>query len=51
MDYIIYEFKISDIQEAQDWINVKGKMGYRIVDFHYYNNFVRYTLERPGLGK
>jgi hypothetical protein len=49
-DYRIYVFKLSEVQEAEDWLNERSVLGYKIVDTHYYEYdgapYVRYTMER-----
>ena len=50
-EYRIYVFKLTEVQEAQDFINEKSKNGYsyRITNIHYYSEledkYVRYTME------
>lgn len=48
--YIIYNFKLSDIQNAEDWINRKAEIGFKIINIHYHDvkgeAEVRYTLEK-----
>ena len=49
-EYIIYTFKLSNVQEAEEWINRKAEIGFKIINIYYYENNeetqVRYTLEK-----
>ncbi len=49
-EYKFYLFKLIDLQEAEDWINEKASLGYRIINIHHYFidnvEYVRYTMER-----
>jgi len=49
-EYIIYTFKLSEVRETEEWINIKSEKGFKIINIHYHEidnePQVRYTLER-----
>lgn len=51
-EYIIYTFKLADVQETEDWINRKSEIGFKIINIHYHKidevEYARYTLEKEN---
>jgi|JI61114DRNA_FD_contig_21_1680394_length_311_multi_2_in_0_out_0_1 hypothetical protein len=47
--YVILTFEVKNVIEAEDWLNNKGRDGYKIINIHYHiisgTELVRYTLE------
>ena len=48
--YGVYNFKLSQINEMQDFMNGKGEIGFKVINTHYYTlsdeDYVRIIMER-----
>lgn len=49
-EYKFYNFKLSEIQKTEDWINQKSEIGFKIINIHYHTiseiEQVRIVMER-----
>lgn len=51
-DYTFLNFKLSEINEMQDYVNRKADYGFKLINIHYYTlleeQYVRIVMEREA---
>ncbi|WP_179350072.1 hypothetical protein [Winogradskyella pacifica] len=49
-EYNFFDFKITETQETENWINRKAEYGFKVINIHYYNHLdeqhVRILMEK-----